>query len=293
MFQSRKITPAAFIEEFFRTLTPGVIPRKQFIDWTQIKTKCLAYEDVVEYFQEISDSDPKKLQSEVQGALLSADNPLLMIKGSFELLGHTNDYYVSDIDNLDFELAAVDIGKGSEKTASDIAGLMLDLGLGNLLLQKDIASTFLGVQVGLESNRRKFVGGAAFNRWVQKLLESTCGLLGADYELVPELPIPYKDSRNRKKVDFGILHRGKARIGVEVNFYTTSGSKPSEIKRAYQNVNLELGQVGVELVWITDGAGYLKMKKSMEEAFRVHPNTYNYEMACKYLKDDIYEFLQK
>jgi type II restriction enzyme len=292
VFESRKITPAAFIKEFFETLTPGVIPREQFIDWTQIKTKCAAYQDVVEYFQEISSSDPKKLRSEIQGALLSADNPLLMIKGAFELLGHTNDYYVSDKDNLDFDQAAAAIGKGSENAASNVATIMLDLGLARLLGQKDVASTFLGVQVGLESNRRKSVGGAAFNRWVQKLLESTCGILGSHYELVPELQIPYKDSRNKKKVDFGILHRGKPRIGVEVNFYTTSGSKPSEIKRAYQNVNLELGQVGVELVWITDGAGYLKMKKSMEEAFRVHPNTYNYEMACKHLKDDIYQFLK-
>jgi type II restriction enzyme len=292
VFESRKITPTAFIEEFFRTLTPGVIPREQFIDWAQIKTKCLAYQDIVQYFQEISTSDPKKLRAEIQGALLSADNPLLMIKGAFELLGHTNDYYVSDKDNTEFDQVSAKIGKGSEKTADYIAGLVLDLGLRNLLAQKDIDSAFLGVQVGLESNRRKSVGGAAFNRWVQKLLESTCGLLGSHYELVPELQISYKDSRNKKKVDFGILHRGESRIGVEVNFYTTSGSKPSEIKRAYQNVNLELKDVGVELVWITDGAGYLKMKKSLEEAFRVHPNTYNYEMASKYLKDDIYEFLK-
>jgi type II restriction enzyme len=292
VFESRKIKPAAFIEEFFQTLTPGVIPREKFIDWTQIKAKCLAYEDVINYFQEIAASNPSKLQSEIQGALLSADNPLLMMKGSFELLGHTNDYYVSDKDNLDFDQAAAEIGEGSEKTAGHVANLIMDLGLGNLLSQKGVASTFLGVQVGLESNRRKSVGGAAFNRWVQKLLESTCGLLGADFELALELEIQYRDSRNKKKVDFGILHRGKAAIGVEANFYTTSGSKPSEIKRAYQNVNLELKEVGVELVWITDGAGYLKMKRSLEEAFRVHPNTYNYEMACKYLKEDIFEFLK-
>jgi type II restriction enzyme len=292
VFESRKITPAVFIKEFFETLTPGVIPRNQFIDWTQIKSKCKAYEDVIEYFQEISASDSKKVAVEIQGSLLSADNPLHMIKGGFELLGHTNDYYVSDKDNLDLETAAKEIATGSEKTAIQVATILLDLGLKNVLLQEDIESAFLGVQVGLESNRRKSVGGSVFNQWVQKLLESTCGLLGAEYELAPELQISYKDSRNSKKVDFGILHRGKVKIGVEVNFYTTSGSKPSEIKRAYQNVNRELNQVGVELVWITDGAGYLKMKKSMEEAFRVHPNTYNYEMAAKYLKEDIYQFLR-
>jgi hypothetical protein len=292
MFKSRDIPPDRFIAEFFQTLTPGVIPRNQFIDWVQIKSKCKAYEDVVEYFQEIPSSDSKKVAAEIQGSLLSADDPLHIIKGGFELLGHTNDYYVSDRDNLDLETAATKIGEGSEKIAGQVAALLLDLGLRNVLLQKDIESAFLGVQVGLESNRRKSVGGAVFNQWVQKLLESTCGLLGAAYELAPELQISYKDSRNGKKVDFGILHRGKVKIGVEVNFYTTSGSKPSEIKRAYENVNRELNQVGVELVWITDGAGYLKMKKSMEEAFRVHPNTYNYEMATKYLKEDIYEFLK-
>jgi type II restriction enzyme len=292
VFASRNITPAAFIKEFFETLTPGVIPRKQFIDWVEIKSKCQAYDPIVEYFQEIASSDPKKLREEIQGALLSADNPLFMIKGSFELLGHTNDYYVSDKDHLDFDHIAADIGNGSEKIAAKVATVLLDLGLVNLLIQKDIQSTFLGVQVGLESNRRKSVGGAAFNHWIANLLESTCGLLGAEFELVPELQIPYKDSRNRKRVDFGILHRGKPRIGVEVNFYTTSGSKPSEIKRAYENVNRELNQVGVELVWITDGAGYLKMKKSLEEAFRIHPNTYNYEMARRCLKEDIYTFLE-
>jgi type II restriction enzyme len=292
MFNSRKTKSAEFIREFFETLTPGVIPRSQFIDWQQIKTKCKEYEDVVQYFQDIPTSDPKKLLPEIRDTLLASDNPLHMLKGSFELLGHTNDYYVSDKDNLEFEEAAGDIKNGHEKAAAYVAGLLLDLGLRNVLTHNDLESAFMGVQVGLESNRRKSVGGAVFNQWIRELLQSACSLLGSEYELRPELQIDYKDSKNGKKVDFGILHRGRIKIGVEVNFYTTSGSKPSEIKRAYENVNRELNRVGVELVWITDGAGYLKMKKSLEEAFRIHPNTYNYEMARRYLKEDIYEFLR-
>lgn len=162
-----------------------------------------------------------------------------------------------------------------------------------MILKRDIESAFLGVQVGLESNRRKSVGGETFNHWVRQLLESTCGLLGRDCGVQHEVRIPYKDSPNGKTVDFALLYQGKVRIGVEVNFYTTSGSKPSEIKRAYQNVNRELAVGGVELVWITDGAGYLKMKRSLKEAFEAHRNTYNFEMANRYLKDDIYDFLNK
>jgi len=291
VFKSRRISTDAFIKEFYETLTPGVIPRKQFIDWEKIRSKCKHYEGAIEYFQGVSISNAAALQKEIRDALLSADDPIQLIKGGFELLGHTNDYYVSDKDNIIFETVAGEITSGSVKTAAQIAGVLVDLGLMNFLQGDNVESAFLGVQVGLESNRRKSVGGAVFGEWVRELLESACGLLGGDYGLVPEQRIPYKNSPNAKTVDFAIVFRGKTRIGVEVNFYTTSGSKPSEIRRAYGQVNRDLSQVGVELAWITDGAGYSKMRRSLREAFETHPNTYNYEMARRYIKEDILDFL--
>jgi type II restriction enzyme len=291
VFKSRAISPDKFIEEFFQTLTPGVIPRNHFIDWNRIKTKCTEFEDVIEYFAGLNVEKPSALVKEIEGSLLAADDPFHLVKGTFELLGHTNDYYVSDKDNADFEKLSEKIKKGSSETAAYVAQLLIDLGLPRIILKKDIESAFLGVQVGLESNRRKSVGGETFNQWVRELLESTCALLGRKCEVQPEVIIPYKDSKNGKKVDFALSSQGKVRIGVEVNFYTTSGSKPSEIKRAYQSVNRELSMVGVELVWITDGAGYLKMKRGLREAFEAHRNTYNYEMARRYLKEDILDFL--
>jgi type II restriction enzyme len=292
MFKSRRISPEQFIAEFFETLTPGVIPRDQFIDWAHIREKCKEYADVVEYFGSVAVVGEKQLAQEIRDSLLASDDPWHLLKGAFELLGHTNDYYVSDRDNFDFAEVAYRIRHGSEKDAAVCANLILDLGLRNILAPGELRGAFLGVQVGLESNRRKSVGGSVFNEWVRRLVESTCGLLGADYRVTSEEKIQYKDSTNSKRVDFAIAHRGQVRIGVEVNFYTTSGSKPSEIKRAYDTVNRELNRVGVELVWITDGAGYLKMKRSLEEAFKTHPNTYNYEMARRHLKEDVMDFLQ-
>lgn len=291
MFKSRRIKPEQFIAEFFETLTPGVIPRSQFIDWDQIRSKCNQYDDVIEFFRTLEGKPRANLTAELRDSLLSSDEPLRILKGAFEFLGHTNDYYVSDIDNLNFAEAAAKISKGSEKTAEECANLLIDLGVKNILDTGDAGSAFLGVQVGLESNRRKSVGGDVFNQWVREVLESACSLLGRDYEVKPEQKIEYERSTNGKKVDFAILHKGNVKIGVEVNFYTTSGSKPTEIRRAYENVNRELNKVGVELVWITDGSGYLKMKRSLEDAFTIHPNTYNYEMARRYLKEDIWEYL--
>jgi len=121
MFKSREITPSQFIAGFFATLTPGVIPRNQFIQWGRIESKCKEYEDVVEYYQELSASKRKKLLEEIRDSLLSADDPNHLIKGSFEILGHTNDYYVSDKDNLQFEDVAENIQKRNEKVAANLA----------------------------------------------------------------------------------------------------------------------------------------------------------------------------
>lgn len=121
MFKSRAISPEKFIEEFFQTLTPGVIPRDHFIDWARIKAKCTEFEDVVEYFAGLSIEKPSALIKEIQGSLLAADEPFHLIKGTFELLGHTNNYYVSDKDNADFEDLSEKIKKGSRETATYVA----------------------------------------------------------------------------------------------------------------------------------------------------------------------------
>jgi type II restriction enzyme len=291
VFKSRAISPDKFIEEFFQTLTPGVIPRGQFIDWIKIKKKCEKYGDVIAYFENLVADPPKDLKAEMKDTLLSADDPFDLIKGSFELLGHTNDLYVSDKDYLEFKKAAGEISKGSSKTAAHVSEVLFDIGLNEVLTKESVESTFMGVQIGLESHRRKSTGGKVFHEWSRRLLESTCALLGPDYELRSEERIPYVNADTAKKVDFAILHKGKLRIGIEVNFFTIHGSKPSEIKRAYENVSRNLSGVHIDFVWITDGIGYLKMQRSLKEAFESHLNIYNFNTAQRYLKSDILDFL--
>jgi type II restriction enzyme len=291
MFKSRNISADAFIKEFFGTLTPGVIPRSQFIDWIKIKEKCAKFSGVIEYFENLVADSPKDLKAEIRDTLLSADDPFELIKGSFELLGHTNDLYVSDQDYLEFRKAADEISKGSSKAAAYVSEILFDLGLNQILMNESVESTFMGAQIGLESHRRKSTGGQVFHEWSRRLLESTCALLGPEYELRNEERIPYVNAATAKKVDFAIVHKQKLRIGIEVNFFTIQGSKPSEIRRAYENVSRNLSGVHIDFVWITDGIGYLKMRRSLKEAFESHLNIYNFNTAQRYLKSDILDFL--
>lgn len=209
----------------------------------------------------------------------------------FEFLGHTDERkFVSKEDYLKFQDYEKGITTGDAKR---VARLLFDLGLKNIV-DVELRDYFLGVQVGLETNRRKNTGGDAFGTFVyQELKKIQAVLLRKDIqvELKDEFKIFYKDMKTSKKVDFCFLYKGKPAIGIEVNFYTVSGSKPTEIKRSYGQVNRELAQVGCELVWITDGVGYEDMKKSLKEAYDIHKNIYNFKMMEKELEKDIIECL--
>jgi hypothetical protein len=73
---------------------------------------------------------------------------------------------------------------------------------------------------------------------------------GMNLELVEEEKIQYENSSQSKKVDFAIKKDGILKVGIEVNFYTNTGSKPTEIKRSYREVNRKLNDLGIELVWV-------------------------------------------
>lgn len=63
---------------------------------------------------------------------------------------------------------------------------------------------------------------------------------------------------------------------IEVNFYTSGGSKLNETARSYKNITTEMKDVkGAKFIWITDGKGWQDAKKNLEETFDVLDNLYN------------------
>lgn len=290
MFQSREIASEDFIKEFCDTLMPGVIPRANFIQWSTIEKKLEAYSDAVDFFAGIQGIKGPKLLQELSDCLQSADQPVEMLKCAFELLGHTGNEFVSIEDFINVKRLAESIKTDGETASMKAAQILYDLGLAKVLESEDLKSVFLGVQVGLETHRRKNVGGTAFNAMVENFLNQMVGELshsGLNFKIKREHVIFFKDRKTSKRVDFGLISEGKPPVGIEVNFYTGTGSKPTEIKRSYSDVNRHLAEVGADLVWITDGNGYHRMRKSLREAFEAHPNTYNLAMATKYLKGDL------
>ncbi len=280
-----------FRDKFIETLTPGVIKRADFIQWNTIFQKTNKYHPLFDFFRQINAKSKEEYIKQISDALISADNAMYFIDAAFELLGHTGNTYVSNEDYIDFKMFSE-----SEKDESQmlyISTLLVELGLCNVI-NLEIDDYFKGVQVGLETHRRKNVGGAAFSLIIENELSGIVKKLnnnGHKIELTKEKVIMFSDDKTAKTVDFCLKENGKV-LGIEINFYTASGSKPTEIKRSYGLVNKELEKVGVTLAWITDGIGYKEMKKSLKEAWDIHKNTYNLNMMKDSFEDDIVNYFK-
>ncbi len=294
MLNSRKISREKFVTDFENTLMPGIIERKKFIDWNTINKKIIAHKIELEFFEELLATDSDKL-SQLRDSLLSADNPEKMIKLCFELIAHTQPNFITKQDKIDISKLSEKIKKGNQKEAQEFINLLKDLGFEEILTLENIQNYFLGILIGLETHKRKNLGGKSFINEIKPTLEKIVLNLnskGFNLKLTEEEKILYGNtSKQSKKVDFAIIQNDKPSLGIEVNFYTNTGSKPTEIKRSYGQVNNQLSAKKIELIWITDGFGYTLMKKSLGDAFEIHPNIYNTQMVKKVLEKDIEIFL--
>jgi type II restriction enzyme len=154
---------------------------------------------------------------------------------------------------------------------------------------KDVYTYALGVEVGLDSNARKNRSGSAFCGMIEFLLSKNMKELNqAGYNFEYEKEIKMQDILPNidfeKKVDFLIKSKGKPIAACEANIYHSSGSKPSEVSRAYVKLNDELNKEGIRFIWFTDGRGWLDMKKPFNEASERIEIVMNYTQSTKMLK---------
>lgn len=280
-----------FRDSFLNSLTPGVIERKNFIQWDTISAKRERHEKLFGFFKQIDCLARDEFTKQFADALMSADVAMDYVNLAFELLGHTGKNYVSNEDYIDFKVFSE--AEKTEELMLYVAEVLYDLGL-NRINEFEIDDYFTGVQVGLETHRRKNVGGTAFSNLMETELNTLVSKLeakGLSVKFKKEDKVFFTDMLTSKTVDFS-LASGNKKIGIEVNFYTASGSKPTEIKRSYGHINSELDKVDTLLVWVTDGVGYMQMKKSLKEACDIHKNTYNYTMFKDSFEDDVIKFLK-
>lgn len=294
MLKSRhKYTKESFLINFFKNITPWLIKRNEFINWNRIYSTVEKNNSYIKDLDNYNTNDLTKLKEQIKNTILSLDNPNEFIQTLFTFLGNTREFYVSDMDNIIFKDYSKEIIWWDDDKAQQIASAILDIWFSNILNTENKSDYLLGLLVWFESDKRKNKWWTEFVNYMRPLLESIIN--NFDWlELVEEYKIIYdgENTTQDKTVDFAIMKNDKCLIWIEVNFYTNSGSKPTEIKRSYWEVNRKLNNLGIELMWVTDWFWYNKMKKSLWDAFEIHPNTYNYNMVKEDFRLDLEDFLK-
>lgn len=132
-----------------------------------------------------------------------------------------------------------------------------------------------GVEVGLDTNARKNRSGHIMEHRVDALL-TRAGIAHEAEVYSTDLPgIGEVLGEDTKRFDFVVRTTAKTYL-MEVNFYSSGGSKLNEVARTYTELAPKVNAVpGYEFVWITDGIGWNSARGKLEEAFYAIPHIYN------------------
>lgn len=252
--------------QFFQTLTPEILSPSDYVNWEVINKKVKILRREIALLQSLDKSNPVEDLTD-----LLHKNPKLL-KVLQILIAHTpQKIFFADKDKyIDFK-EDEKVVAGDIKRAKAIAEIFVEMGLVEFLKEvRSVEDIVKGVLIGLEPNARKNRRGSKLESVLDSLIASTIEKINkqhkADLAFEPQM---YVDLANeRKKIDYVVLQKGRPKIAIEVNFYSTSGSKPSEVLgRAYPEVQTNLKKKGLGFIVITDGIGWESMRPVISTAY--------------------------
>lgn len=132
-----------------------------------------------------------------------------------------------------------------------------------------------GVETGLDTNARKNRSGHIMEQTVERMLRRA-GLRYRREVYAREWKcVQQALGSDAKRFDFVIEAVGTNYL-VEVNFYSSGGSKLNEVARSYTELAPRINALqGFEFVWVTDGVGWHSARNKLEEAYAQIPRVYN------------------
>ncbi|MBO4333097.1 MAG: type II restriction endonuclease [Paludibacteraceae bacterium] len=173
------------------------------------------------------------------------------------------------------------------KSVDGVMEFLDNTGLTEILRSRkinDLVDYVFGIETGLDSNARKNRGGHVMEGMVASIFKEN----GIPYRQEvyssewPEITNVLGD--DEKRFDF-VVKTDKKTYLIEVNFYSSGGSKLNEVARSYSDIAPKINSVpGFEFVWITDGVGWKSAKTKLKEAYSIIPGIYNLTDIVDFIK---------
>ncbi|MGF1486329.1 MAG: type II restriction endonuclease [Prochloraceae cyanobacterium] len=150
---------------------------------------------------------------------------------------------------------------------------------------KSIPDYVLGIEVGLDTNARKNRSGTTMEKIVENLLkkikqQQNLSLISqaTSEKIKKEWGIEVKVDKSSRRFDFAIKNNDILYL-IETNFYSGAGSKLKSTAGEYKTVFDFISSQGHKFIWITDGLGWKKVIRPLEETFDRIDYLLNLKMA--------------
>ena len=139
----------------------------------------------------------------------------------------------------------------------------------------DLVDYVFGIETGLDTNARKNRSGHVMESMVARIFDKNKIIYRQEVYSSEWPEITQVLGDDEKRFDFVIETEEKTYL-LEVNFYSSGGSKLNEVARSYSDIAPKINSVrGFEFVWITDGIGWKSAKNKLQEAYSIIPSIYN------------------
>lgn len=271
--------------------------KRDFNSWLSTFRECISnYAYYTDFSKVYANVDEMKVELNILNSLIGSKN----IEDDFEKIVRT---YPETLKCIPVLLAVrsdeIKVADGREiKTFSfsEISGsiedyktFMRETGLFDLLKNHVVHSLIdyvTGVETGLDSNGRKNRGGHLMENLVESFIQKEGFEKGRNYfkemytsEVERSFGVDLSKVTNKgkteKRWDFVVKADNFVYL-FETNFYASSGSKLQETARSYLMLATEMkDNPKVKFIWITDGNGWRKTRKNLEETFATLDNLYN------------------
>ena len=156
---------------------------------------------------------------------------------------------------------------------------------------KNIVDYTIGIEVGLDSNGRKNRGGTAMEKVTENFVKEICNSHGFKYikeataeKVLEQWGLKLRVDKSSRRFDFAV-YNGKSLYFIETNYYGGGGSKLKSTAGEYKALYDFLTRDGHKFVWVTDGIGWKKTNKPLEETF----NHIEYLLNLKMLTNGVLE----
>lgn len=161
---------------------------------------------------------------------------------------------------------------------------------------KNFVDYVLGVEVGLDSNGRKNRGGSLMEEVVEVFIKKAINK-NTDLEYMAQAtPNKIQEKWNyevkfeisARSFDFAIYNKKTKKLFlVETNFYNDGGSKLKSVCGEFKSLFNELQKQSIAFIWITDGNGWKKTKRPLEETFNNNDFVFNLALLEQGLLDKV------